>query len=141
MSKLKYFAVWSRTSGYAHDVYPEEIQRDAASLRKQGRNVRGPFDTQEKALAVVDEALRQEARRAPMSTGETGQTEKPPRSMTDLERLLINTLTRLACHDVAADQREQQTYHCLELQHAMQLLNDITGEEMFQFARDGRVTD
>ena len=60
-SKLKYFAVWDRNGGYSHDVYPEEIQRDAASLRKQWENVSGPYDTDEEAQEVVREALRKEA--------------------------------------------------------------------------------
>lgn len=70
MSKLKYFAVlWGPDAGSALDVYPEEILRHAASLRKQGANVSGPFETEEEALAVVREALsRNRAHRMSGST-------------------------------------------------------------------------
>jgi hypothetical protein len=77
-----------------------------------------------------------ETERTGTMAGMTQQQELVPwlqrsRFATDREAQLAAALGALIHHDRAADICEGLPYHCVELQHAIEVLNEITGAECF----------
>jgi hypothetical protein len=66
--RLRFFAVWTARTGYALDVYPDEIDRYRRDIIRRRERFAGPFDTAEEAMAVVCKAL--EPRRPDAGTEE-----------------------------------------------------------------------
>lgn len=49
----RFFAVWTSTSAYALDAYPEEVEPYRRALRSGPEHFAGPFDTEAEALAIA----------------------------------------------------------------------------------------
>jgi hypothetical protein len=91
-----WFAVWSKYSAYALDVYPEEIPSHRAGLESQGEHVGGPFTDFNEALKMAltrcydlrnDGKQRKRKRRQPFVAC-LGRENSPPEIWELIEKVL-----------------------------------------------------